>query len=448
MNLARLQSAPEMAARDGHDEQFSPSHDDLARGVTSAAHNDPPRDSESSDDFQQQLTALIQAIDATAQQRELEAAAGSEPRSEATHAPQAQPEPTWEPEPEAQSANGTESEQVSGYEARDYEAAPEADSYATHYDLPEDGIDHGSLPNVLVQAQAEQSAASKSVEDDDEEFDKAAFPFIDPQQLLSGRFIGFMAGLGTSVAVGGMVLLGGSFTEPSAIASYVSSADNFPTITAPNESPAHVPAKLQSRLADAVEEAAPRPEAQSAATANEATRNFPAESTSDIRVTFAGVGDSPKDLPAAAPPEQDATSPAELESQAVEGPTAQPSTETTALAEQDPVQTTANGQPQTPAQPPAPAEVQLQFDTVVEPSQSGEPSREARVKRDVNMRAGPNTAEPVVKVVSAGSPIEIISCSGWCEVVYAGQRGWIYKDFLEVSSLEEDQSTATTFNRL
>src|SRR5690606_13987572 len=105
-------------------------------------------------------------------------------------------------------------------------------------------------------------------------------------------------------------------------------------------------------------------------------------------------------------------------------------------------------EPQNTANPKPSNEIQLKFDTIVEPSTPAEPAREAVVKRDVNMRAGPNTSEPVVTIVSGGSPIEVISCNGWFEVVYEGKRGWIYKDFLEVSRLEDNGTSREISNRL
>jgi uncharacterized protein YraI len=49
----------------------------------------------------------------------------------------------------------------------------------------------------------------------------------------------------------------------------------------------------------------------------------------------------------------------------------------------------------------------------------------------VNMRSGPDRNSPVVTVVAAGTPVEVRSCDYWCEVVVAGQPGWIYQDYLD-----------------
>ena len=57
-----------------------------------------------------------------------------------------------------------------------------------------------------------------------------------------------------------------------------------------------------------------------------------------------------------------------------------------------------------------------------------------RVVSGVNMRAGPGNGQPVLATISRGSPIEVIQCRQWCEVMFAGQRGWIYRTFIRVPS--------------
>jgi uncharacterized protein YraI len=54
----------------------------------------------------------------------------------------------------------------------------------------------------------------------------------------------------------------------------------------------------------------------------------------------------------------------------------------------------------------------------------------ARVASGVNMRAGPGNGQPVLATIPRGSPIEVVKCAHWCEVIFAGQRGWVYKSFI------------------
>jgi hypothetical protein len=54
----------------------------------------------------------------------------------------------------------------------------------------------------------------------------------------------------------------------------------------------------------------------------------------------------------------------------------------------------------------------------------------ARTISGANMRAGPNNGQQVLATIPRGSSIEVIKCRDWCEVVFAGQRGWVYKAFI------------------
>jgi uncharacterized protein YraI len=53
---------------------------------------------------------------------------------------------------------------------------------------------------------------------------------------------------------------------------------------------------------------------------------------------------------------------------------------------------------------------------------------------NVNLRAGPSTAYPVVSTLRAGDPVEIYGClSGysWCDVNWNGYRGWVSSNYLQ-----------------
>jgi hypothetical protein len=60
------------------------------------------------------------------------------------------------------------------------------------------------------------------------------------------------------------------------------------------------------------------------------------------------------------------------------------------------------------------------------------PPQAARATSGVNMRAGPGNSQPVLATIPRGSPIEVVKCGHWCEVIFAGQRGWVYKTFIAV----------------
>jgi uncharacterized protein YraI len=52
---------------------------------------------------------------------------------------------------------------------------------------------------------------------------------------------------------------------------------------------------------------------------------------------------------------------------------------------------------------------------------------------DVNIRTGPDTEFPSVGVIPEGDEIEIAGClrdESWCDVIWAGNRGWVYSEYL------------------
>lgn len=54
----------------------------------------------------------------------------------------------------------------------------------------------------------------------------------------------------------------------------------------------------------------------------------------------------------------------------------------------------------------------------------------ATVTKHVNLRDGPADESEVITVVPANATIEAEADCGWCTVVYKGQRGYIYKSFI------------------
>lgn len=51
--------------------------------------------------------------------------------------------------------------------------------------------------------------------------------------------------------------------------------------------------------------------------------------------------------------------------------------------------------------------------------------------RAVTMRSGPKSGASAIDTVPAKTAIEVISCEKWCEIVYEGKRGFVYKSFVE-----------------
>lgn len=53
------------------------------------------------------------------------------------------------------------------------------------------------------------------------------------------------------------------------------------------------------------------------------------------------------------------------------------------------------------------------------------------VNKYVNLRSGPNDESKVLRVVPAKASLSVINCKSWCEVVYEGTRGYVYKEFVK-----------------
>ena len=54
----------------------------------------------------------------------------------------------------------------------------------------------------------------------------------------------------------------------------------------------------------------------------------------------------------------------------------------------------------------------------------------------VNMRSGPSTEYPAVEVIPAGAPVNIHGCLSevpWCDVSFAGGRGWVAGEYVRTS---------------
>ena len=52
---------------------------------------------------------------------------------------------------------------------------------------------------------------------------------------------------------------------------------------------------------------------------------------------------------------------------------------------------------------------------------------------NVNMRTGPDVEYPAVDVIPEGDPVDIRGClrdESWCDVIWAGNRGWVYSEYL------------------
>ncbi len=66
-----------------------------------------------------------------------------------------------------------------------------------------------------------------------------------------------------------------------------------------------------------------------------------------------------------------------------------------------------------------------------EPAPEQAATANGRILRDVTLRSGPKKGAAPIGTIPAKSAVQVISCKSWCQVVYKGKRGWIYKSFLD-----------------
>lgn len=236
----------------------------------------------------------------------------------------------------------------------------------------------------------------------------------------SRHWVAFGAGLGLAMAFAGAALVLAYRSEPSpdTVAWNPPQTDTFGAANRPVQ-------KLQSRVSDAersepagkqaAEAAAPMVlEARDQATAPPAPEPVPLGAAAPEQAT-------PVDLPAATPlavqesaPPQTPAWPAVTVRESLPGSTSEES----------------GG---------LPAENAGRYTAVDGGGGVGAASSAARVVRAVNLRAGPGNSEAVLAVVPDGASVDVIGCRHWCEVVFDGQRGWLYRSFLESAAASPGQ---------
>lgn len=55
----------------------------------------------------------------------------------------------------------------------------------------------------------------------------------------------------------------------------------------------------------------------------------------------------------------------------------------------------------------------------------------ARILRTVTMRSAPKKGGTPIGTVPARTSVQLIGCKQWCEVVYNGKHGWVYKSYVK-----------------
>jgi len=87
--------------------------------------------------------------------------------------------------------------------------------------------------------------------------------------------------------------------------------------------------------------------------------------------------------------------------------------------------------PQVPEAQPADDE----SDTAAEPNgQKVSAAADGRILRAVTMRTGPKKGAAAIVTIPAKTSVQVMSCKKWCEIVYNGKRGWVYKTYVKTGA--------------
>lgn len=54
-----------------------------------------------------------------------------------------------------------------------------------------------------------------------------------------------------------------------------------------------------------------------------------------------------------------------------------------------------------------------------------------RILRAVTMRSGPKKNAAAISTVPARTSVQVMNCKQWCQIVYNGKTGWIYKSYIK-----------------
>lgn len=57
----------------------------------------------------------------------------------------------------------------------------------------------------------------------------------------------------------------------------------------------------------------------------------------------------------------------------------------------------------------------------------------AHIASAVKLRSNPDNGAPVLALLTAGTPLQVVSCKGWCEVVVGDKRGFVFQRFISRS---------------
>jgi hypothetical protein len=85
--------------------------------------------------------------------------------------------------------------------------------------------------------------------------------------------------------------------------------------------------------------------------------------------------------------------------------------------------------PQQPASKAAPDTKATAKQTAPDSAPDGE-GAQGHILHAVTMRSGPKKGAAAMTTVPAKTAVQVLACDQWCEIVYDGKRGWVYKTYV------------------
>ncbi|TPK92992.1 MULTISPECIES: SH3 domain-containing protein [unclassified Mesorhizobium] len=67
-------------------------------------------------------------------------------------------------------------------------------------------------------------------------------------------------------------------------------------------------------------------------------------------------------------------------------------------------------------------------------SQKVSAAANGRILRAVTMRSGPKKGASAITTVPAKASVQVMNCKQWCEIVYNGKHGWVYKSYVKTGA--------------
>ncbi|TIL32119.1 MAG: SH3 domain-containing protein [Mesorhizobium sp.] len=101
-----------------------------------------------------------------------------------------------------------------------------------------------------------------------------------------------------------------------------------------------------------------------------------------------------------------------------------------------PAKAATDGAPTAAISTPKPLPAATQKDAAQAKVEAKQPSaaETGRILRGVTMRTGPKNSAAAIVTIPAKTSVQVMGCKKWCQIVYNGKRGWIYRSFVKTGA--------------